>query len=1309
VHTRLTSLAARLVSLAWVTLLPAAPSFGAQLPPGFQETVVFSGLKQPTAVAFSPDGRVFVAEKRGTVRVFASLTATTSTIFANLNTRTFNGWDRGLLGLALDPGFPANPFVYVLYTYDGDIGGPAPKWGTAGVPSDPCPTPPGPTTDGCTVSGRLSRLQASGSVMTGTEQVLIHDWFEQFPSHSLGSLAFGGDGALYASGGDGASYTFADFGQKGIPLNPGGDPPAGVGGVQTPPTAEGGALRSQDLRTSGDPVTLSGTLIRVDPATGEGFPGNPLIGSADANARRIVAYGLRNPFRFTMRPGTAEVWIGDVGWGTWEEIDRVVNPGTMRNFGWPCYEGAAKQSGYDAANLDLCENLYAAPTAVNAPYFSYEHQEPVVAGEPCPNGSSSISAIAFYPGGTYPAPFTGALFFGDYSRKCLWVMPKGANGLPDPAAVAVFGSAIAPPVDLKVGPGGDLFYVDAPGGTIRRITFTGATGSPTAVIQAVPTNGSAPLLVQFDGTGSSDPNPGDTLTYAWDLDGDGGYDDSTSPTPSFTYTIASNYTARLRVTDPDANSATSTVVITAGDSPPTAAIASPAPTLTWKVGDPINFSGSATDAKDGALPASKLSWSLLMHHCPATCHVHPLQDFPGVASGSFAAPDHEFPSHLELQLTATDSSGLTNTKSVTLNPKTVSLGLQSSPPGLQLVLGGEADAAPFNRTVMVGSLNSVSAPLSQTLGPTNYEFGYWSTEEAQTHMVTAPASPVTYTATYGEALPDPWLNQDVGDVTETGTAVTLDGAFAVTGSGADIGSTADAFHFAYRPFSGDGQIVARLVSQGDTNAMAEAGVMIRETLGAGSRHAMMALTPGNGAVFQRRGIPGGTTAATPGAAVSAPHWVKLVRSGTTLTGYTSSDGVVWTAAGSGTVAMGSAVFVGLAVAGHAGTKLSTAVFEDVAVSASPGPATTSMPVPWSELDIGPVGLAGSATQSAGTYTVQGSGTNIGGASDGYHFVYQQMSGDGEIVARITGVQNTTLNSKGGIMIRETLAPDSRNVAMVLTGGDRFQFQFRSAPGGATSMFSTSQTAPHWVKLVRSGNTFNAFRSSNGVNWTLFAASPVDVPMSANVYVGLVMTSNDNTVLGTATFDGVSVGSGPLPAPWTSQDVGAVGAAGTGAYAAGVFQVTGSGANIGGMSDSFHFVSQPMSGDGEIVARITSVQNTTLNSKGGIMIRESLAPDSPNVAMVLTGGNRFQFQVRTSTGAATTVTSGNQAPPHWVKLVRSGDTFSAYRSSNGVAWTLYPASPVVVPMSANVFVGLVMTSNDNSVLGTAVLDNVAKEP
>src|SRR5262245_55548668 len=395
------------------------------LPSGFQETTVFSGLTNPTVVRFASDGRVFVAEKSGLIKVFDNLSDTTPTTFADLRTNVYNFWDRGLLGLALDPNFPATPYVYVLYTYDHVLGdpAPAPRWGTPGTTSDGCPTPPGPTTNGCVASARLSRLQADGNVMTGSEQVLVEDWCQQFPSHSIGTVEFGPDGALYASGGDGASFTFADYGQAG---NPCGDPGGPAGSNLTPPTAEGGALRSQDLRTSGDPVSLDGSLIRVNPATGLGLPSNPLAGNSDANARRIIAHGFRNPFRFAFRPGTNEVWVGDVGWNDWEEINRIISPtdSATENFGWPCYEGNSRQSGYDAANLSICENLYAATNADTKPYFTYHHNNRVVTNESCPTGSSSISGLSFEfapPGGSsFPTDFQGALFFADYSRDCIW-------------------------------------------------------------------------------------------------------------------------------------------------------------------------------------------------------------------------------------------------------------------------------------------------------------------------------------------------------------------------------------------------------------------------------------------------------------------------------------------------------------------------------------------------------------------------------------------------------------------------------------------------------------------------------------------------------------------------------------------------------------------------------------------------------------------------------------------------------------------------------------------------------------------------
>jgi hypothetical protein len=126
------------------------------------------------------------------------------------------------------------------------------------------------------------------------------------------------------------------------------------------PRRSKGALRSQDLRTRDDPFRLNASILRLEPSTGAPFPGNPLIDNPDLNARRIVAYGLRNPFRHTTRPGTNEIWVGDVGWNRAEEIDRVPAPADRPadNLGWPCYEGRGRRAGYDGASLAMCENLY---------------------------------------------------------------------------------------------------------------------------------------------------------------------------------------------------------------------------------------------------------------------------------------------------------------------------------------------------------------------------------------------------------------------------------------------------------------------------------------------------------------------------------------------------------------------------------------------------------------------------------------------------------------------------------------------------------------------------------------------------------------------------------------------------------------------------------------------------------------------------------------------------------------------------------------------------------------------------------------
>ena len=562
-------------------------------------------------------------------------------------------------------------------------------------------------------------------------------------------MQFGADGFLYASGGDGASFNFADYGQDGSPVNPCGDPPGGPGTALTPPTAEGGALRSQDLRTAADPLGLDGTVIRIDPATGAGAPGNPLAANPDANARRVVATGMRNPFRIVFRPGTSDLYVGDVGWSIWEEISRVPTPadGAVDNLGWPCYEGTPRQSGYDNLNLAVCENLYAAGAgAVTAPTLAYRHSDQVATGDGCPTGGSSISGLAFYQGGSYPAEYDGALFFTDYSRRCMWSMRPNAQGIPDPSTVTFFSALPGGAVNLEIGPAGDVFYPDFDNGTIRRIAFPTANQPPTAQVTANPTSGNEPLTVAFSATGSSDPD-GDPLTGAWDLDDDGAFDDATGLTASHTFTTTGPKNVRVRVTDPGGLSSTASIVVNVGVAP-VATITAPTPTTLWNVGDSIAVSGSATDGGN-PLPGSALSWDVDIHHCsaPDVCHVHPVTSFTGL-TGSIDAPDHDYPSYITVRLTATDSSGLTDVETVRIDPRTVDLTFQTNPSGLVVSVGGNTQTATFIKEAIVGATYTINTPATQQLGTTSYAFAAWSDGGARSHEITVPAGDTTYTASF---------------------------------------------------------------------------------------------------------------------------------------------------------------------------------------------------------------------------------------------------------------------------------------------------------------------------------------------------------------------------------------------------------------------------------------------------------------------------------------------------------------------------------------------------------------------------------
>ena len=213
---------------------------------------------------------MFVAEKSGRVRVYRGVDDPEPAVAIDLSEQVHDFWDRGLLGMALDPAFAVNGRLYVLYTRDAAIGGAPPRWG------DRCPDPPGATTAGCVVSAALARITVDAlGVATEVETLIQDEWCQQYPSHTIGTVAFGPDGMLYAGAGDGAGFIQHDWGQlpgvDGFPANPCGDPPD-----------EGGSMRSQDVRTPADPTGLSGAILRVDPATGDGAPGNPFAPATPA-------------------------------------------------------------------------------------------------------------------------------------------------------------------------------------------------------------------------------------------------------------------------------------------------------------------------------------------------------------------------------------------------------------------------------------------------------------------------------------------------------------------------------------------------------------------------------------------------------------------------------------------------------------------------------------------------------------------------------------------------------------------------------------------------------------------------------------------------------------------------------------------------------------------------------------------------------------------------------------------------------------------------------------------------------------------
>ena len=338
----------------------------------------------------------------------------------------------------------------------------------------------------------------------------------------------------------------------------------------------------------------------------------------------------------------------------------------------------------------------------------------------------------------------------------------------------------------------------------------------------------------------------------------------------------------------------------------------------------------------------------------------------------------------------------------------------------------------------------------------------------------------TLTVTPNTALPAPWQQQGIGSVGIAGSATHSAGTFTVAGSGADIWNNADALHFVYQPWSGNGEIIARVLGVGNTDPWAKAGVMFRESLTAGSRHVMTVVTPGNGTAFQRRVATDGVSTHTAGPAVVAPYWVRLVRLGNRFEGYASADGATWTLIGVETNALPNTVYVGLAVTAHNNSLISTASFSGVQITTPVIPPAITLTVPAggsSYTAPASISLAASVTANGNTITAVeflNGGTVIGSdTTPPYAFTWSNVgAGTYSLSARAVYAAGSVTSTSAGITVG-TVPSVPLNLTATAASSSQINLTWRAGSANGTGFRierSTDGSAFSQIATVASGTT-----------------------------------------------------------------------------------------------------------------------------------------------------------------------------------------------------------------------------------------------
>lgn len=475
------------VLMASLVLLVPVTAFPQLLPDGFEVTTAYgdASFQEPVGIVFLPDGRDLVVERGGVIRVVGVDDVVRETPYLDISDEVCGVRDLGLLGVAISPEFTSDPWVYLLYTVD----------------------PDGDGEDAWTHHfSRLTRYCPSGAdpdvLDPETREVLIGaNWSSGIPSphesHTIGALCFGDDGSLLLGSGDGAHHRVVDSG---------GLHGQSFGPDRTDPAEDMGAFRARSVDS------MSGKILRVDPATGLGLPSNPFFDGDGASDRsRVWAYGLRNPYRFVVRPGTGSslvgdgdpgtLYVGDVGWRDYEELN-VIREGGL-NLGWPCFEGAGPSLGYPTvghvqtgnANV-LCDAPASDenPSPVSPPTYWWEHGSGATSNPVGWTGFSSTGGT-FYDATAFPPRYHGQYFVADFVSGWLRLVEIEDDAV---SGWSQFGEDMGGIVGVHVDPvSGDLLYVDWFTSQVKRISYTGplAVDEPDAVPASV--SGFRPLANPF--------------------------------------------------------------------------------------------------------------------------------------------------------------------------------------------------------------------------------------------------------------------------------------------------------------------------------------------------------------------------------------------------------------------------------------------------------------------------------------------------------------------------------------------------------------------------------------------------------------------------------------------------------------------------------------------------------------------------------------------------------------------------------------------------------------------------------------------